>query len=116
VQPGNRQPASRLRNARRNAGEIVLVRRPTVSGLPSRSTIRTTAASHPSRLAVSGASAGPSAKWHRSTTSSFSSVRASTCTTTSHDADAPPCATSATAERAIATSASARQAPAGDAA
>ena len=82
--PGKRHPSSRLRNARRSAGGIVRVRRPTVNGRPSRSTIRTTPASHPSRLTVSGESVGPSARWQRSLTSSAASVSTSTCTTSSH--------------------------------
>jgi len=56
---------------------------------------------------VSGATVGPSARWHRSLTASEASVSASTCTTSSQPAP--------DADLAIATSASARAAPAGDA-
>ena len=58
-QPGKRHVRSRLRNARRKAGGRLRVFRPNDSGRPSRSRMRTTLASRPSHLAVSGARASP---------------------------------------------------------
>jgi hypothetical protein len=59
VQPGKRQQWSRLWGARRSAGGTLLVRRPTESGRPSRSMIRTMLASEASLRAVSGLSTWP---------------------------------------------------------
>ena len=81
VQPGNRQPRSRLASARLNAVGTLRVLRPTLSGRPSRSNSGTIAASHASRRAVSAASGAPSrarSGRHRRP----ASVAASRCRTT----------------------------------
>src|ERR671923_273091 len=60
---GEQQPLSRDSRARLMRGGIVLVLLPTERISPPELMIGTTAASQPSRRAVSGASAGPSRTW-----------------------------------------------------
>ena len=58
VQPGKQQPPSRLRRARRTAGGIDRVLRPTDTGRPARSISGTIDASHAILRTVSVASGG----------------------------------------------------------
>ena len=82
-QPGNRQPRSRCRSARRNAGGIVRVRAPISSSRPSAScSITTRLASHARRRDVSAETRMPSSSTDWPGCSGSASTGASTCTTT----------------------------------
>ena len=83
AQPGKRHPRSRLRSARRTAGGMLRVRRPTLSGSPlGPSTTGTIPASQHSRRAVSAAMAVRCSISQRPARPS-ASTSASTCTTIS---------------------------------